>query len=437
MSSMKTTTAIGLVATVLLTGCAGYQGGGVTEPGSIAGSSRSNPGVADNLVERLLRSRPDLFGDVLANADSHEIQILYTQIDRDAENVPQFTSHAWQVDSNAYFYPASTVKLAGALLALEKLEQLGIEGLDRDTPLEIGSAFSGQTAVKEDETSASGKPSIGHYVKKIFLVSDNDAYNRTYEFVGQQRMNERLWEMGYEDVRLTHRLSAFLSAEENRHTNPFTFYRDGDVVYAQPEQINPDEYEAPAPILKGTGYISDGALVEEPKDFSGSNFMSIEVLQGMLRAAIFPDSVPSAQRFEINAEDYRFLWRVMGMLPRESVHPFYDPDEYYDSYVKYVMFGDSKEPMPERIRVLNKVGQAYGYLTDNAYVVDLDNGIEFLLTAVISVNQNRIFNDDNYEYEEIGLPFLANLGRVVYEYEREREREFMPDLSRFDIDYAD
>jgi hypothetical protein len=393
--------------------------------------------VKKSLIERLLKSRPDLFGEVLDNVEYHEIQVLYTRIDRDADNIPHFTSHPWRVDSGVYFYPASAVKLAGALLALEKLNRLGVGGLDRDTPLEIGAAYPGQTAVEKDETSVSGRPSIGHYVKKIFLVSDNDAYNRTYEFVGQQAMNERLWEMGYEDVRLTHRLSVFLSADENRHTNPFTFYRDGEPIYEQAAQVNPDEYEAPEPILRGKGYISDGELVEEPKDFAGSNFMSIEVLQRMLRSAIFPESVPAEERFDISDDGYRFLWRVMGMLPRESTHPSYDPEEYFDSYVKFVMFGDSKEPMPERIRVLNKVGQAYGYLTENAYVADLDNGIEFLLTAVISVNENRIFNDDNYEYEEVGLPFLANLGRVVYESERRRKREFVPDLSRFDIDYSD
>ena len=406
---------------VLMSGCASMGGDG--------------SGAEMGLVEKLLRSRPDLFQPVLDNIDYHEVQILYTQIDRDAENRPRFTSHPFRVDPRAYFYPASTVKLAGALLALEKLNRMGVEGLDRDTPLSISAEYSGQTAVETDETSPTGKPSIGHYVKKIFLVSDNDAYNRTYELVGQQQMNERLWEMGYEDVRLTHRLSVFLSAEENLHTNPFTFYEGERVLMAQEGQESSLEIRAPEPILRGKGYISGGKLVEEPKDFAGSNYMSIEVLQGLLKAALFPDGVPSEMRFDLTRDDHAFLARTMGMVPRESAFPEYDEEEYFDSYVKFFMFGDSKEPMPSRIRVLNKVGQAYGYLTDNAYIVDLDRGAEFLLTAVISVNENGIFNDDNYEYDEIGLPFLANLGRVIYEYELERPRAVMPDLSRFDIDY--
>lgn len=409
------------VTMVLMSGCASMSG--------------DDPGEEMGLVETLLRSRQDLFQSVLDNIDYHEVQVLYTQIDRDTENRPRFTSHAFRVDSDAYFYPASAVKLAGALLALEKLNRVGVEGLDRNTPLSIGAEFSGQTAVETDESSPTGRPSIGHFVKKIFLVSDNDAYNRTYEFVGQQQMNERLWEMGYEDVRLTHRLSVFLSAEENRYTNPFTFYEGEQTLWAQKAQKSSLEISAPKPVLRGKGYIRGGELVEEPKDFAGSNYMSIEVLQGLLKAALFPDSLPPEMRFNLAQDDYAFLVRTMGMVPRESAYPEYDSEEYFDSYVKFFMFGDSKEPMPNRIRVLNKVGQAYGYLTDNAYIVDLDRGVEFLLTAVISVNENRIFNDDNYEYDEIGLPFLANLGRVIYEYELKRPRAVVADLSRFDIAY--
>ena len=43
-------------------------------------------GKHEDLVDDLLRSRPDWFGPVLENVDYHEVQILYTQIDRDAEN---------------------------------------------------------------------------------------------------------------------------------------------------------------------------------------------------------------------------------------------------------------------------------------------------------------------------------------------------------------
>ena len=123
------------------------------------------------------------------------------------------------------------------------------------------------------------------------------------------------------------------------------------------------------------------------------------------------------------------------MYPKESDYPAYnDTSEYYDSYVKFFMFGNTRENIPDGIRIFSKSGEAYGYLIDNAYIVDFNKKIEFLLTAVIQVNENQIYNDDNYEYEEIGIPFLANLGKVIYRFEINRKRKFEPDLSKFRVD---
>ncbi len=392
-------------------------------------------GNGETLLESLLRSNP-ICAPVLAAAAKHEVQILYTQIDRDADNRPRFTRHEYRVNPQDYFYPASTIKLAGALLALEKLNQLGVAGVDRQTPVRIDSTFSGQTAVRTDPTAPDGLPTIAHYIRKLFAVSDNDAYNRLYEFVGQQRMNEGLWEKGYRDVRLTHRLAIAHSPEENRHTNPLAFYRGDHVLYQQPMLVNPHTWRAPAPIFKGEGHIQGGALVAAPKDFAGSNYMSVGVLQDLLMAVFFPEALPAEQRFGLRPDDYRFLYRAMSMLPHECPQPQYDPEKYYDSYVKFFMFGDSKAPMPDSVRIFNKVGLAYGYVTDNAYIVDFERGVEFLLTAVALVNDNGIFNDGAYEYDEVGLPFLAELGRVIYAHELERQRAHRPDLSKWKINYG-
>ena len=209
-------------------------------------------GDGETLLESLLRPNP-ICAPVLAAAAKHEVQILYTQIDRDAANRPHFTRHEYRVNPEDYFYPASTIKLAGALLALEKLNQLSIAALDQHTPVRIDSAFSRQTAVREDPTAPDGLPTIAHYIRKLFAVSDNDAYNRLYEFVGQQRLNEGLWEKGYRDVRLTHRLAIARSSEENRHTNPLVFYRGDQVLYQQPMLVNPHTWRAPATDSQGRG----------------------------------------------------------------------------------------------------------------------------------------------------------------------------------------
>ena len=38
---------------------------------------------------------------------------------------------------------------------------------------------------------------------------------------------------------------------------------------------------------------------------------------------------------------------------------------------------------------------------------------EYIITVTIHVNKNQIFNDNVYEYDTIGLPFLSELGRQL------------------------
>ena len=64
-----------------------------------------------DLLLTLMRSEPAKFRHILDNSDSLEVQILYTQINRDANNRPTFKSFSFRLDSTHYFYPASTVKL--------------------------------------------------------------------------------------------------------------------------------------------------------------------------------------------------------------------------------------------------------------------------------------------------------------------------------------
>ena len=162
------------------------------------------------------------------------------------------------------------------------------------------------------------------------------------------------------------------------------------------------------------------------------NYFNILEQHSFLQQIIFPKNVNRDKKLYLRAEDFDFLYEWMSKLPRESKHPFYlDHDKYPDGYCKFFMFGDSDNKIPDHIRIYNKEGMANGFLTDNAYVIDTKNNIEFFLTASVYSNDNQILNDDQYEYDELTLPFLAELGEKVYSYERSRKRNIVPDLSRF------
>src|SRR6267154_3475253 len=186
---------------------------------------------SDTFMTSLLAKYPQYFDSILSRKDELKVQIIYTEIDRgkteknkdkgkdkDKDKI-RFTDHYFNVDPGNYFYPASTVKLPVAILALQKLAELKIPGLDRNSTMITGRDGNEQTAVCNDPTTADGRPSIAHYIKKIFLVSDNDAFNRLYEFLGQEYINSSLHKMGYTDAEIIHRLNISLSEEANRHTN--------------------------------------------------------------------------------------------------------------------------------------------------------------------------------------------------------------------------
>lgn len=352
-------------------------------------------------LDKALASQNPNIQKVMDNLDDYEVQIRYTQIDRRNDSII-FTDHDFQVDANSYFYPASTVKFPAAVAALEKLNE--IDSLAMDTRFFVEGDSVQTTFAKA--------------VSEIFAVSDNAANNRLLEFLGQDDLNRRMEQRGVSPIRIAHRLST--DNADDVTTKPLVFYLNdsttalsSSIINAAIRPLDLDEIE------KGKGYIADETYQQGAFDFSLKNYFPIDAQSALLKRIIFPEAFPKSQQFNLNKAQREFLLEAMQTLPSKVG---YDPVEYYDSYVKFFLFGDSTEPMPEHIKIYNKVGYAYGTLTDNAYIQDTKNNIDFMLTATILVNSDEVFNDDAYEYEEVGIPFLAQLGRELHQIELARKR---------------
>jgi len=393
------------------------------------GSVTNSPVLND-----ILQKHPQYFDSLLRKNDIWQIKIIYTQVDRKANNNPVFKNYYFNIDPKQYFYPASTVKMPVALLSLQRLHELKIPGLDKHTTMITDSAYFKQDAVYNDPNSLDGRPTIANYIKKIFLVSDNDAFNRLYEFLGQEYINNTLHEMGYDSAQIIHRLNISRTEDENRHTNPVKFFDTASkLIYEQPLVASKLIYQ-PRTNFLGMGYVSGEKIVNQPFDFSKKNRITLADLHSILQSVLFPESVPKKLRFNLDKDDYSLVYRYMSMKPQESGFPQYD-SSYNGAYSKLLMYG-GKGDLDSNIRIFNKEGDAYGFLTDVAYIVDFKNNIEFFLSANIYCNSDGIFNDDHYDYETVGYPFLKNLGQVIYQYELQRKRKRVPDLSTFKLQYS-
>ena len=365
---------------------------------------------------------------VLASPNVYRLQLVYTQIDRDEKGIPRFTNHTLYADAENYFNPASMVKMPLAFLAIEKLYELNQPGVNKFTTMQFDSNYQRQVAMYADSSAQNKKPSIAHFVKRAFLISENDPYNRLYQFVGQGPTNQKLIAKGYTSTKITRQFMGY-TEDQNRHTNGIHFMDEKGVpILKLAPQYNKDSFQFGAPILIGDAHWnSKDQVVNAPFDFTRHNNISLVDMQKMLQSVIFPASVPKQSRFNMSEADRLFLLQYLSQYPSETNYPKYDSTHFYDSYVKF-FFQDSTHAMPKHIRVFNKVGWAYGFLTDVSYVLDTKNNIDYMLSATIYVNSDGVVNDSKYDEEAVGFPFLNQIGNAFYEYELKRPRKHQPKL---------
>ena len=318
--------------------------------------------------------------------DNNEIQLKLTVIDERKG----FKEYEYNVDSEKYFYPASTVKLPIALFALEKLNEH--KNLSIDTPFML-----------EDDTL---KTTIRRELEKIFILSDNQANNRLFEFLGQDYINNQLISKGFNNARIFHRLSTSNSSKLKSKRVDF-FLKDSMISFQNDNQIvNKLNLKN---LKKGVGYInSEDKMINNSMDFSYKNFISIDNLHKIIKILFFPENFNEANRFNLTKKQKELVLKYMSGYPKEFG---YDSEEYPYFFNKFFIYGDEELQFSDSFKIYNKVGLAYGQLTDTALIIK--DGKSIILTATINVNTNGIYNDDLYDYDSVGFPFLAQVSREI------------------------
>lgn len=375
-----------------------------------------------NSIKKILKTDDWLFE--IAHNNKYQVQIRYTSVNTSDGS---FTTHNFKVSEDQYFYPASVVKLPVAILALERLNELKqiYPSLNSETDLITHASRELQTESKVDSTTHSQRPNIKRYIEKSLVVSENDPYNRLYEFLGVDYINDKLREkcIFSNGSVINHRLAVSgFNLDENRYTNSLSFLENDSIIFQQSSKKSSVFKHNISNSKKGKGYIdSNGQLISDSFDFSEKNYIHIADMEAILMRLFYPEKFKKSERFILSEDDYTFLKSTLSAYPKD--YEFYlDQNLYPDNYVKFFMIGDDDKALPSHIKVFNKVGYGYGYATDCAYIEDTKHGVIFFLTAMIHVNENGIFNDDTYEYESIGIPFLAKLGRLIYEYELSKKQ---------------
>jgi hypothetical protein len=159
----------------------------------------------------------------------------------------------------------------------------------------------------------------------------------------------------------------------------------------------------------GKSQILDGKRVEGPLSFANKNAMRLRELQDTLIRIMRPDLMPDDA---LTAPDREYLQKTLGTLPSESGLAGYDRNVVADYQLDPLLRGIERVRPRGKFKVYSKVGQAFGFLISNAYVVEVETGRAFFLAAAIFANPDEVMNDDLYAYDTIAFPVLADVGEV-------------------------
>lgn len=363
-------------------------------------SSTTNP------IELIIKKREPQLKPIYKNKENHNLQILYTKVVRDSLGMPSFIQYDYQADNNVYFYPASTMKLPIVALTLQKINELRNTGINITVESKI-------LLLSADQITT--ETTFKDLISKVFLVSDNSASNILINFLGYNYFNQQMREKGLNTIVLNHKFNP----DPYVKTDWKIYTLDRDLI-SKDETQEIIEHNNLDNLLQGKFQILNGEKVATPFNFKTKNRASLRDLDGVMKRIIYPDLFQEQDRINLSDQDYNFLRYWMSRFTFEDIGIEYQKDsKYFDSYNKFFIYGDSTNTIDRKIRIYNKVGVAYGALTDISYIRDYQKKIEFFLSATIYVNQNQIVNDNIYEYDDVGIPFLAELARQVYKLEEQ------------------
>lgn len=364
----------------------------------------------DPAADEILRGTSSaVLKTVLATPETYRFQLLYSVVKEGAK--PTLERHGWRADAE-YFFPASSMKVPIALAAYERMSALrkaGKAGFTRDAAMQIY------------PSKGSGAPTsttLARETWRALIVSDNFSANRLLAVTGHREVHETCFGLGLASARVR---TGFATGEELDPAEASPRVVVGDPAHAVELPARKSTLTLPATDAKlldvGEGYLDDkGRKVNGPMSFKEKNAMKLQHLQDALIRIMRPDLLParSGSIFAAGApsEDVAYLREALGTLPSESGLAGYDRNVLADYPLSPFLRGIERVRPRGQFQIFQKVGQAFGFLIHNAYVVDKATGRSFFLTAAIYANADGVLNDDLYNYDTVSVPALADVGEA-------------------------
>jgi hypothetical protein len=351
---------------------------------------------------------------VLKNRDKYRLQFIVTDIQRDQDGNEEFKTYDFT--TNEYFYPASMVKLPTAVAMFEILDSLN---LSRESYIKMNRDFNCGSSSFVDLTMKRNIP-ISLAIEDMLSISDNAYYSLFFNAVTPKLLNYKLTQR---QLNSTNIYGGFTGCPRGKllETHSYSIFSpNGKVQASYPKSVlDSSEFMYRLPFtprkLIGKYQIENGKKVAKPYDFNSFlDYPLVDIHKTVFRL-VFPQKVSVNERFQLTFDSRKYILKCMGNFPREMKNnSYHNKDQYPDNYYKYTIIGNKPELASSgRYRIFSKIGIAYGFVTESAYVVDFENQKDFLVSVSIYVNDDDVVNDNVYEYSKIARPFIANFTRLI------------------------
>jgi hypothetical protein len=346
------------------------------------------------IVERILEDGGPALQKVLASPETFRFQVVYGMVENRT-----LEQHVYRADAE-YFFPASSLKMPIAFATIARAAKAGIT---RDATLRL---------FPVDGDGAITTTTLARETWRALIVSDNFSANRLLAIGGHREIHEMLWGAGLRSARIR---SGFATGEP---LDPAELSPKIEVVVANgdpPKTIAPRKSDLALPandaknMELGKAAIVDGRRVDGPLSFANKNAIRLRELQNALVRVMRPDLIADAS---LAPGDREYLQKALGTYPSESGLAGYDRNVVADYQHNPLLRGIERVRPRSKLKVYSKVGQAFGFLVANTYVVETETNRAFFLTAVVFANPDEVMNDDVYAYDTIAFPALADVGEV-------------------------
>lgn len=387
-----------------------------------------------NVLDSLLKLLPDDLYPLTQLAHQYRFQLYYTRINNLENNQIRFIEYAYPNAETLYVYPASMVKLPVSIAAVKKIETIHQPEINWYSKILMDSLFC-QKALINDSIGFPKYPHLNKWIQRMLIISDNNAYTHTYDFLNCRTLHEWLKDWHFEQAKIQNKFISKCMNDSTLYTpDIYILNCADDTIFIQKGDslcrfidTNEKKYTVGYTIKKE----KNGKKIirhRVPKSFSNHNDWSLKYSHQLMKYLIFDEEL---KILNLSSEHKDSIIKYMGSYPREYSSLQVDTNIYYDTWKKFFIYGGKYKRINEdTLRSINIIGRAYGFLSETAYIIDFKNKIHFILSAAIYINPNDIM-DGRYNYEK-AYQLFYHISRLIYLYEKKQDKNSTYQLYKYE-----